>query len=239
MPIVSASVALVSRTTMHAAATLCLSVIRLSPTGNGLTWDGPNGNGEVSFHSAKAEVVLELLRRKYGAVQQNKNGEHHLYVSQADKLINALLPYVQEEELPGWDELSQHSNDTARKRLVPEEVFPKDFNEKLTSALLELEERHLRLPSSVSASLLSPPVYVEQVCPYDLSGLTTLRQRERFDYVYANRPTVQAIRTNLKIAPATWREYVRSTLNLRLSDCLIVHNQADSVWEVIPSVMNS
>jgi hypothetical protein len=241
MPLVSATATITGQTVMHAEATLLLSVIRLSPTDKGLKWDALDGNGEVELISLPSSEMLELLSQKYGAMRQ-PNGNYHLYVSQADKLINQFLPYVKEEELPGWGELSQQVQSKVSKRRVPEKFFPTDFNEKLAYALRQLEEDQLRLSASVSARALSSavnqPTPEPQPCPYDLSGLTTVLQRERFDYVYANRPTIQAIRDDLQVTPSSWRVFVHNSLRDKLKDCRIGYNPTDSVWEVVPIVMN-
>lgn len=69
-------------------------------------------------------------------------------------------------------------------------------------------------------------------CPYNLSRLTTLGQKNRFMFVFNNSPTLQEIKLEFDISRHAWREF-RSNINNLLFDCEISFNKKDQRYEVI------
>ncbi len=106
----------------------------------------------------------------------------------------------------------------AREAAIKQEVLDDLLREKFRQELGEASK--------------TPGQPAEQNCPYDLIGLTTIDQRDRFNYIWQNRPTLNEIKNQFKIDRKAWHKW-KEDVNARLKDCKIQLNSGDSRYEVV------
>lgn len=207
--------------------------VSLTQDDNSLKWGELPSQKVTCANNNFASTLLELLEEQYGLVRK-PTGECTLSLEKTYRLIEEMLPFLQRELRMDWITFRQKLHGILLRGPVQIQDIPEDFDEKLQEALKFFERRYCREHQIQSNHQTQEPMTQENLAPYDLSGLTTLLQNERFMYVYQNRPTIQQIEKQLKTNPTAWRQYVKNTLNPKLTDCTIQHNKEAAVWEVHP-----
>lgn len=94
----------------------------------------------------------------------------------------------------------------------------------------------VKVPLAFATGEILPLKIKEQTseeCPYDLSRLTTVKQQERFFFVYQKSRSIQSIKDKFGIGPAAWQDFVKA-INNKLKDCEIKYNSDKKEWEVLP-----
>jgi hypothetical protein len=219
---------------------LSLKIIELAADEKSLTWKGCTSTQAVTFPMKDSLItVLELIERNYGATQEVQ-GQYCLNLRQAIRLIHDQLPYLAKDARPDWFMLRAKLESPQLHSSISLSDIPSDFDSLFKKALNALEKEAMSkhgLDKAQEKVSYVDHQNAESHIPYDISGLKTTNQLERFKYVFFNRPTIQQLVKHFQLSgPGIWRQYALGTLNPNLTDCEIRHNHNEDVWEVVAKV---